>query len=420
MNRRDPNSRQPGGYRSDDSAWDSPQQATQWQDDSSEQTGSGSGAGWTVGYRSDTDQGRQARETRAYGAGSGHSDRFQTGYASDRYSSNRYQSGRGNRSSYGFEQRNRDDDRGWDRDRETSFGRQDDWDDTGRGGGRRYGAHDEGAYRGGYRNEYRDDYRQDYRAGRDYRSGRRDAEYPLRNYDASGGNDYSSFTSEDYGGRDFSRSRGGLSGGGASSESYRPSWGPGSWGSQSSGRSSGKDYGDWREYGESRGFLERAGDEIASWFGDEEAARRREQDHRGRGPSDYTRSDERIREDVNDALTNDWRLDASSIRVTVKDGEVTLEGSVSARNDKRRAEHIADDVTGVRHVQNNLRFRRDTDSVTAGTSTPGLSHAGTTGSTGSGTTSSTGTSSGSTVTGSTTAGTTASATSTDKSSGSSV
>ena len=119
-----------------------------------------------------------------------------------------------------------------------------------------------------------------------------------------------------------------------------------------------------------RGFLQRAGDEVASWFGDEEAARRREQDHRGRGPADYTRSDERIREDANDRLTEDWRIDASRISVTVKDGEVTLSGTVSRRDDKRRAEDIVEDLSGVKHVQNNLRVDQQTAwSGASGTST---------------------------------------------------
>ncbi len=61
-------------------------------------------------------------------------------------------------------------------------------------------------------------------------------------------------------------------------------------------------------------MVRRAGDEVASWFGDEDAARRREQDHRGKGPAGYTRSDERIREDANDTLTEDWRVDASRSR----------------------------------------------------------------------------------------------------------
>jgi len=116
-----------------------------------------------------------------------------------------------------------------------------------------------------------------------------------------------------------------------------------------------------RDYGrEDRGFFEKAGDEIASWFGDEDAARRREADHRGRGPKDYVRSDDRIRDDVNDRLTEDWRVDASNITVTVENGEVTLNGTVSERAHKRRAEDIADDISGVKHVQNNLRVAATT------------------------------------------------------------
>ncbi len=106
-----------------------------------------------------------------------------------------------------------------------------------------------------------------------------------------------------------------------------------------------------------RGWWDRAGDEVASWFGDEDAARRRRMDHTGRGPSNYTRSDERIREDVNDDLTEDWAVDARDVTVTVKDGEVTLDGTVSTKLQKRRAEDCADDVSGVKHVQNNLRVQ---------------------------------------------------------------
>ncbi|GLQ54743.1 SWFGD domain-containing protein [Devosia nitrariae] len=50
-----------------------------------------------------------------------------------------------------------------------------------------------------------------------------------------------------------------------------------------------------------RDWMDRAGDEVSSWFGDDEAARRREIDrrrggHYGRGPSGYRRSDDRIAE----------------------------------------------------------------------------------------------------------------------------
>lgn len=107
-----------------------------------------------------------------------------------------------------------------------------------------------------------------------------------------------------------------------------------------------------------RDFIDRAGDEVASWFGDDQAARRREMDQfRGKGPKGYKRTDERILEDVNDHLTDAPSLDASDIEVSVSGGEVTLAGFVSSRQDKRHAEDIADDVFGVSHVQNNLRVR---------------------------------------------------------------
>jgi hypothetical protein len=77
--------------------------------------------------------------------------------------------------------------------------------------------------------------------------------------------------------------------------------------------------------------------------------------HRGRGPRNYTRSDERIREDINERLTQDHRLDAIDVEVAVTRGEVTLTGIVDSRLARRRAEDIADAVLGVTHVQNNLR-----------------------------------------------------------------
>ena len=135
---------------------------------------------------------------------------------------------------------------------------------------------------------------------------------------------------------------------------------------------------DYREHGykagrssddRSRGFMARAGDEIASWFGDEEAARRREADHRGRGPKDYVRSDERIKDDANDRLTEDYRVDASHITVSVSNGELTLNGTVTDRAAKRRAEDCVENISGVKHVQNNLRVHSQTTGTMAGTTT---------------------------------------------------
>ena len=77
--------------------------------------------------------------------------------------------------------------------------------------------------------------------------------------------------------------------------------------------------------------------------------------HRGRGPKGYRRSDERIHEDVCERLTQDPFIDASNVEVMVKDGEVTLAGTVSSRGLKRRAEDLAELASGITHVQNNLR-----------------------------------------------------------------
>jgi len=103
--------------------------------------------------------------------------------------------------------------------------------------------------------------------------------------------------------------------------------------------------------------LQRVSDGGADDVGRDEADMRRFHmgEHRGRGPKNYVRSDERIREDVSDRLSDDSWLDASDIEVTVASCEVTLSGQVHTRDDKRRAEDIAEQVSGVRHVQNNLR-----------------------------------------------------------------
>jgi osmotically-inducible protein OsmY len=103
-------------------------------------------------------------------------------------------------------------------------------------------------------------------------------------------------------------------------------------------------------------------DEVSAWLGDEGAARRRRQDeetHRGRGPAAYVRSEARVKEDVCDLLSEDPILDASGIEVRVEGNEVTLDGRVRRREDKRRAEDLAERVYGVAHVQNNLRLEDD-------------------------------------------------------------
>jgi hypothetical protein len=101
-----------------------------------------------------------------------------------------------------------------------------------------------------------------------------------------------------------------------------------------------------------RSFWERAGDRMAAWFGEGDPK------HRGRGPASYKRTDERISEEANELLTEDPWLDASGIEIAVSGGEVTLNGTVSEREAKHRAERLIEDMSGVTHVQNNLRVRR--------------------------------------------------------------
>jgi hypothetical protein len=80
--------------------------------------------------------------------------------------------------------------------------------------------------------------------------------------------------------------------------------------------------------------------------------------HAGVGPRNYKRSDARIEEDVNDRLTDSSALDASDIKVQVKNREVWLEGHVDNRHTKRLAEEIADSVSGVNDVKNELQIKR--------------------------------------------------------------
>jgi len=131
-----------------------------------------------------------------------------------------------------------------------------------------------------------------------------------------------------------------------------------------------------------RGWWDRASDEVSSWFGDEDAKRRRQQDdrrtYRGRGPKNYTRSDDRIKEDVNDRLTDYDYIDASDIEVDVTNGEVILSGTVETRYEKRMAEDVAESVSGVRNVENRIRVNRNTGDWTASQTGTDVQDTGTT------------------------------------------
>jgi len=80
----------------------------------------------------------------------------------------------------------------------------------------------------------------------------------------------------------------------------------------------------------------------------------------GRAPKGYKRSDERIREDVCDRLTES-DIDCEDVQVSVKDGEVTLSGSSQSGESRRALERIAERVHGVKDVINQVRTRRDSE-----------------------------------------------------------
>ena len=134
-------------------------------------------------------------------------------------------------------------------------------------------------------------------------------------------------------------------------------------------------------------WLDRAADQVRSWFGgdddDDSDDRRREMRggrgegrFRGRGPRNYRRSDERVREEVCDRLTDNEWLDASEVEVGVAAGEVILTGTVDSRYAKRLAESIAESVAGVTNVQNNLRVYQyqtaEAGAASAAMTTPAL------------------------------------------------
>ncbi|HEY6725000.1 MAG TPA: BON domain-containing protein [Polyangiaceae bacterium] len=190
-------------------------------------------------------------------------------------------------------------------------------------------------------------------SGQDYGNQRYGAEesYGSLRYGSQGSGSYGGYGGQDYG----SQTRGGQQGRlGYGTPQY------GAFGATPGGRQ-------WREW-QGGGSSQQAG----GWPRGE---------HRGKGPKGYTRSDERIREDVCDCLSDDDELDASDITVTVKGGEVTLEGTVPDRRAKQRAEDLAEGVSGVRDVDNKLRKNKGmlqemSDRLTGGQNNERGGHAG--------------------------------------------
>lgn len=208
--------------------------------------------------------------------------------------------------------------------------------------------------------------------GNSYGSSQYNRDYDNNRYGNTASNYYGKNSSGNYGnsgagsygyGMEYNRNR-------RYDEDYNEDYGTGSYGYGNRYDRNRDNYGNYNNQGE-RDWWDKTKDEVSSWFGDDEAERRRRMDkrmgqHKGRGPKGYTRSDDRIKEDVNDRLSDDPFLDASEIEVTVNNGEVTLTGTVITRIDKRRAEDLAEDISGVNNVQNQLRVTQTTATTANG------------------------------------------------------
>jgi osmotically-inducible protein OsmY len=81
--------------------------------------------------------------------------------------------------------------------------------------------------------------------------------------------------------------------------------------------------------------------------------------HRGRGPKGYRPSDERVTEIICDRLTDDPFIDASGVTVDVRNGEVTLQGRVSVRQQKFAIEEVVAHVAGVNEIDNRISVGSD-------------------------------------------------------------
>ena len=75
----------------------------------------------------------------------------------------------------------------------------------------------------------------------------------------------------------------------------------------------------------------------------------------GRGPRNYVRSDESIKEEACELLFWSSEVDASEIEVSINEGCIYLDGCVSSRFAKKSAEAIVENIHGVVDVQNRLR-----------------------------------------------------------------
>ena len=125
-------------------------------------------------------------------------------------------------------------------------------------------------------------------------------------------------------------------------------------------------------HGDASAARHRASDRRGPWFGDRDAQRRRERIFGGEARRATSGRTNASRKTSTIELADDPYVDASDIEVSVSGGEVDLSGTVEDRQSRRRAEDLAEQVSGVSHVQNGIRVRvvGRTTSQDSGATTP--------------------------------------------------
>ncbi len=95
--------------------------------------------------------------------------------------------------------------------------------------------------------------------------------------------------------------------------------------------------------------------QFDSVFEDESAIHKKRKSYKGIGPKNYRRSDERISDDINECLSDHHDINAAEISVSVKNGKVTLSGTVDDKWMSYTAEDLIENFTGVEEVENNIK-----------------------------------------------------------------
>lgn len=119
--------------------------------------------------------------------------------------------------------------------------------------------------------------------------------------------------------------------------------------------------GEWASR-ENAGSLGEAYNRSSGQAYDQVYGRQASDSYRGKGPKDYKRSDDRLKEIACELLMDAPHIDATDITVEAKNGEITLKGTVLDRRAKHAAEDLLESRAGVSEIHNQLRIQSRSES----------------------------------------------------------